>query len=112
MLWGDHDTLYGHHRRYRTPEVRARLEEAGFSVSTLTYFEPLFFAPLWVYRNLKKLFVRDGGIEKRDDFVALPRPVNALLTELIAAERFALRYVRFPFGVTILALAHKPGPTA
>jgi len=112
VLWGDHDTLYGHHRRYRTAEVRARLEEAGFQVSKLTYFEPLFFAPLWAYRNLKKLFVRDGGIEKRDDFVALPRPVNALLTELIAAERFAIRHVRFPFGVTILAIAQKPGPAA
>jgi SAM-dependent methyltransferase len=108
MLWGDHDTLYGHHRRYRTGEVRAKLEEAGFEVLQLTYFEPLFFVPLWLYRNLKKLFVRNGGIEKRDDFVGLPRPINTVLTHVVAAERFAIRYIRFPFGVTLLAVARKP----
>ena len=32
FLWGDHDTLYGHYRRYRTGEVRERLEEAGHTV--------------------------------------------------------------------------------
>jgi len=108
MLWGDHDTLYGHYRRYTTGEVRAKLEGAGFRISTLTYFEPLFFVPLWIYRNLKKVLVRDGGIEKRDDFVSLPGPINTALTHMIAAERFAIRHVRFPFGVTLLAIAEKP----
>jgi len=107
-LWGDHDTLYGHYRRYTTGEVREKLTEAGFEVGKLTYFEPLFFVPLWIYRNLKKLMVKEGGIEKRDDFVALPGPINALLTQVIAAERFALRVVSLPFGVTLLAVARRP----
>jgi SAM-dependent methyltransferase len=108
-LWGDHDTLYGHRRRYRTGEIRDKLEAAGFVVDRASYFEPLFFLPLWLYRNWKKVFRREGGIEAKDDFVALPRPVNALLTEVIAAERFALRHVSFPFGVTLLAIARKRG---
>jgi SAM-dependent methyltransferase len=107
VLWGDHDTLYGHFRRYRAAEVRALLETAGLRVLKLTYFEPLFFLPLWLYRNLKKLVVRRGGIAERDDFVRLPQVVNALLTRLIAAERFAIRYLTFPFGVTLLAVAEK-----
>lgn len=109
FLWGDHDTLYGHHRRYTTGELRERLEAAGFRMLKLSYFEPLFVAPLWLFRNLKKLFVREQGLVQQDDFVKVFPPLNALLTELIAAERVPLRHVSFPFGVTILAVAVKDG---
>jgi SAM-dependent methyltransferase len=108
-LWGDHDALYGHYRRYRTEQVRERLEAAGLRMLKLTYFEPLFFLPLWLYRNVKKLVLRKGGIQERDDFVKLPAAVNTVLTHLIAAERYPLRHVSFPFGVTLLAVAEKPG---
>jgi hypothetical protein len=37
--------------------------------------------------------------------------VNALLTRVIAAERYPLRHMSFPFGVTLLAVAEKPGPS-
>jgi SAM-dependent methyltransferase len=108
FLWGDHDTIYGHHRRYRTGEVRERLQAVGLTVERLTYFEPLFVAPLWQYRNLKKLFVRSDRIEQRDDFIKLFRPLNTLLSSVIAFERYPLRHFDFPVGVTILAVARKP----
>ncbi len=108
FLWGDHDTMYGHHRRYTTGQIRERFEAAGLRVHKLSYFEPLFLLPLLVYRNLKKIFTRGKALEQRDDFVKLPVFVNAALCRLIAAERFALRYLDFPFGVTLLAVASKP----
>jgi SAM-dependent methyltransferase len=108
FLWGDHDTMYGHHRRYTTGEMRQRFAAAGLRVHKLSYFEPLFLLPLWAYRNVKKLFGGGGRLEQRDDFVTLPGPLNTLLCHLIAAERFPLRYLNFPFGVTLLAVASKP----
>lgn len=108
FLWGDHDTLYGHHRRYTTGEIAQKLKDAGLEVVKLSYFEPLFVAPLWLFRNLKKVFVKGDAIEDRDDFVSMPGPLNALLERLIAAERFVIRYASFPFGVTLLAVARKP----
>lgn len=108
FLWGDHDTMYGHQRRYTTAEVRERFEAAGLRVHKLSYFEPAFLPPLFVYRNLKKRFSRGDGLEQRDDFVRLPGVVNAALRWLIAAERFPLRYLDFPFGVTLLAVATRP----
>ena len=106
-LWGDHDVLYGHHRRYTTLEVHDKLAEAGFEVLKLTYFEPLFFVPLFVYRKLKSVFKKEGGLVARDDFVSLPGWVNAVLTKVIAAERFPIRFMSFPFGVTLLAVARR-----
>lgn len=109
-LWGDHDELYGHYRRYRAGELREKLKSAGFEVLKISYFEPLFFAPLWLFRKLKRLRGRKGALAQQDDFVATPGAVNALLTEVIAAERFALRYLSFPFGVTLLGVARRPLP--
>src|SRR5688572_24297989 len=107
-LWGDHDELYGHFRRYRLPELRAKLQAAGFDVVKLSYFEPLFFAPLWLYRKWKRLRPKRGGLAQQDDFVATPGFLNAVLTEAIALERFAIRHVRLPFGVTLLGVARRP----
>jgi SAM-dependent methyltransferase len=107
FLWGDHDTIYGHHRRYTAREMRERLEGAGLRMHKLSYFEPLFVLPLMAYRKLKKLIGSGGGLEQRDDFRKLPAPINAALCQLIAAERFPLRYLNFPFGVTLLAVASK-----
>lgn len=107
-LWGDHDELYGHHRRYSGRELREKLAAARFEVLKLTYFEPLFFVPLWLYRKAKRLRPRKGGIAQKDDFVALPKRLNSLLTEVIAMERFAIRHFSFPFGVTLLAVARRP----
>ena len=53
-LWGDHDELYGHFRRYRAPEIAERLQRAGLEILQLTYFEPLYFLPLWLYRKWKR----------------------------------------------------------
>jgi SAM-dependent methyltransferase len=107
-LWGDHDELYGHYRRYRRGELREKLSQAGFEVLRLSYFEPLFFVPLWLYRKWKRLRGRRGDLAQQDDFVATPGVVNALLTELIALERFAIRHVSLPFGVTLLGVARRP----
>ncbi len=108
FLWGDHDTLYGHRRRYRAPELRERLLAAGFELRRVTYFEPAYVAPLWLFRRLKRLFGRGGDLARRDDFIAVPGPVNAVLAALLGAERWALRVCDLPFGVTLLALAVKP----
>ncbi len=106
-LWGDHDDLYGHLRRYRVGEVRRLLRSAGLSVVKVSYFEPLFFAPLWLFRNLKKLRRSGGSLSERDDFVRTPGWLNGVLTRLIAAERHWLRFASFPFGVTLVAVARK-----
>lgn len=108
FLWGDHDVLYGHHRRYRVGQVRELLSSAGLDVLRASYFEPLFLPPLWLFRKLKKLGGSRRSLSGRDDFISLPRPLNWLLTHVLASERFLLRHVDLPFGVTLLAVARKP----
>lgn len=108
FLWGDHDVLYGHYRRYRTSGLRRQLRGAGLEVLRVTYFEPLYLPPLWIYRKWKLFWKRGAGLAQRDDFVAIGPRLNRFLTALLAGERFVLRHVNLPFGVTIAALARKP----
>jgi SAM-dependent methyltransferase len=107
-LWGDHDELYGHYRRYRVPQLRRRLEGAGLVVERATYFEPLYLPPLFLYRKWKRLRPRRAGLAQRDDFVAIGPRLNRFLTGFLAAERHLLRLGDIPFGVTIVAMARKP----
>jgi SAM-dependent methyltransferase len=110
VLWGDHDDIYGHYRRYRVSQVGALMASCGFEVLKLSYFQPLYFVPLLLFRRWKKLVYRGGTdrpIEQRDDFVAIPPALNRVLTRLMVAEKYVLRHFSFPFGVTLVGIGRK-----
>jgi SAM-dependent methyltransferase len=112
VLWGDHDDIYGHYRRYRVSQVAALMAGCGFEVVKLSYFQPLYFLPLLAFRRWKKLTRRGGDrpIEQRDDFVAIPPWLNSFLTRLMVAEKYVLRHFTFPFGVTLVCVGRKLSP--
>ena len=84
-------------RRYTTAEVRAELEEAGFEVGKLTYFEPLFFvAPLDLPQPEEALRPGRRHREARRLRVAAAARQRAPDPSSIAAERFALRHDQLP----------------
>lgn len=104
-LWGDHDTLYFHKRRYRRREVQDKLDRVGFEVLKLTYAETLFAAPLWLMRRMKQYL---PGSKHKDDFVQIPRWLNTLLTRIITSEAGLLRWCDLPFGVNLIGIAQRP----
>lgn len=109
LLWGDHDDLYLHKRRYRIREIRAVMERAGFRITKLSCIEPLFFIPLLIYRKAKRLLPRQT---KSDDFVSVPRWLNCALGWLIGVEKYWLRWFNFPLGVSSICVAQKPAVNA
>ncbi len=103
FLWTRHDEEHGHFRRYTRPELRARLEAAGFHIERLTFYNCLLFPAVLAVRALKKLSGRDG-----DDMEIPPRPLNTLFQWIFALERFWLPVAGFPVGVSLLSIARKP----
>jgi len=103
-LWGSHDTMYGHKRRYTVREVRRKVTDAGLRVVKCSYFEPAYFVPLFVFRRVKRLLF---GLHRADDFVALPRWLNRALGRLLSLEARFLKRMDFPFGVTLVCIAQK-----
>ncbi|MCM8811733.1 MAG: class I SAM-dependent methyltransferase [Candidatus Omnitrophica bacterium] len=103
-LWGDHDDLYFHKRRYTTGQMRRRLREAGFRVKRLTYCHALFTLPLWLTRRVKR-WTANGT--KRDDFVRLSPRMNRFLTGVVLSESILLKQWDMPCGTSIIGIACK-----
>ncbi len=104
FLWGPHDEAHHHQRRYRAKALRSLLQEAGFRVNKLTYYNTWLFPPAALVRLLRKFLpAGDAGVE-----LTLPPPwLNRLLGGLFASERHVLKHARFPFGISLLAIAQK-----
>lgn len=109
FLFDEMDVLAHHRRRYRLPDLRRKLEQAGFRVARITHFMSPLVAPLLLLRSLGRLFAsrRSAGSRRALELRPLPG-LNELLTLLLSAERLLLRFVSLPFGSSILAVAVRP----
>lgn len=105
-LWGPHDDLNHHRRRYRRPELVALLEGAGLRVLWSSYFNTLLFAPIAALRLVRRRR-RDTPVGGASDFDVDVGRLNGLLARLFSAERHLLRRVSLPFGVSIVAVARR-----
>lgn len=101
-LFGKHDELFGHHRRYTRKQLQKRVCTTGFFIKKITYIQPLFFFPLWIKRRFLPVKNNLFG-----DFSPPSPAVNRILHALLSAERFPLRYISFPIGATLILLAYK-----
>jgi SAM-dependent methyltransferase len=110
FLFDEADLLAHHRRRYRRPQLRARLEEAGFEVVHLRHFMallvPLLLAARFLWRVLPG---RLGGQRARRDVELRVIPgLNVLLRGLLAAEAGLGRLLPIPFGTSLVAVARRP----
>lgn len=101
FLWGLQDDVSNHRRRYRLPELRRVLEEAGFEVERTTYANITFFFPILFIRQL----MRVTGIKAESENNINVSAFNGVLGRLFAAESRVLRYMNLPFGVSGLCVA-------
>ncbi|HET7338283.1 MAG TPA: class I SAM-dependent methyltransferase [Candidatus Dormibacteraeota bacterium] len=107
FLWGRQDDINLHKRRYVAPEIRERLTSAGFEVLRVSYINAILFPAIAAVRLVRHLLPKPRTLESDFAFPA-PRPLNFLLAEVFGAERFVVKQVDIPFGVSIMALARKP----
>jgi ubiquinone/menaquinone biosynthesis C-methylase UbiE len=114
-LWSPHDDAYHHRRRYRRPQFRARLREAGFHVERVSYSTMRLFPAVFALRRWRRMTggddVTDSGLRSpTSDFaVRFPAPVEALAGAITSAEVALQRRVNLPFGVSLCAVLRKAG---
>lgn len=97
ILYGVHDKLIGHFRRYSRKELRQKCEEAGFHVLKIFYFD-LIGAPLWFLQTK-----------------VLRRPIHRLNTStikffdnyLVPLTLAIERRIKLPFGKSLVAICKK-----
>src|SRR5262245_16044731 len=96
FLWGLQDDVSHHRRRYRLPELRRVLGQAGFEVERETYANITFFLPILTMRKLMRLTGIKAETENNINVPAL----NGVLGTILGAESGILKYVNIPFGVS------------
>ena len=107
FLWSEHDEALHHRRRYAASELRNKLTNAGFRVERVTYYITFLFFPILFMRFIQS--VSKKSIQAKTSHVILPGWLNSLLIGILSFERVLLRWMNFPFGVSIVCLARKPG---
>jgi SAM-dependent methyltransferase len=104
FLFDEMDVLAYHRRRYRAPELREKLESAGFRVRALTHFMAPLVPLLVAVRALGRLLPQPA--ERRRSLELSVHPLlNPLLLALLRAERPISRRIPLPFGTSLLAVA-------
>ncbi len=103
FLWGLQDDVSNHRRRYRMPELRRVLEQAGFEIERTTYANITFFMPILAMRKLMRLTGIKAASENNINVSAL----NGVLARMLGAESWLLKYANIPFGVSGLCVARK-----
>jgi len=103
FLWSGEDYVSEHVRRYTRKSLLQRLNLAGFRAVWCSYFNTLLFPVIASVRITKRLLFPRQMYES--DVVPLPAWQNELLSRLFASERHLLRWIRFPVGASVLAVA-------
>jgi SAM-dependent methyltransferase len=103
FLWGVQDDISNHRRRYTLKSLKRVVREAGFEVERATYVNITFFAPIL----LGRLFMRAAGVRPESENNITIGFLNGALGKLLGAERGPLRYLNFPFGVSIICVARR-----
>jgi SAM-dependent methyltransferase len=102
-LWGVQDDISNHRIRYTKRQIVERLRTAGYQVERATYANWTFFAPILGGRVLMRL----TGLKPASENNITISGLNGVFGRLFASERFWLRHLDFPFGVSIVVVARK-----
>jgi SAM-dependent methyltransferase len=110
FLWGEHDAINHHYRRYGLRELRSLFE--GCDVVRCCGFNSILFAPIAAHRLSRRLVdvvLPRSGRKPRSDFSRSRfRMLDPLLERLFRAERAWLdRGIGPPWGVSAMLIARR-----
>jgi SAM-dependent methyltransferase len=100
-LWGPHDTVHNHFRRYTAATLRAHVSAAGLRVEWLTYMNALLL-PLTIAQRVKERL-----LGYRVEALMSSPAVNRLLYNTWMLERAWIPQRRLPIGLSLLAVARR-----
>lgn len=105
FLWGKQDEVSQHFRRYTMGGMIELFRTDGnFEIVRRSYFNTFLFPLVCLVRIGSRIFNRAG---RGSDFDLNNGPVNAICFFIFDLERRLLKYVNFPFGVSILLVLKK-----
>ncbi|NEQ67212.1 MAG: class I SAM-dependent methyltransferase [Symploca sp. SIO2D2] len=99
-LWSYHDEQHQHFRRYTKKTLRQTLEENGWEVQKISYYNFFLFPLAYVARKLNP----KGSSEKADLKVPMGL-VNFIFTKILHLESFLIKFMSLPIGLSLVCIA-------
>ena len=107
LIYGPHDRLLEHFRRYKLKGLEDLLRSRGFRIVWATHFVTLLFPVIALLRLIEKWREKLGKPQKEVNIGTMPGWVNPILRAILAFEAGIADRVRLPFGLWAIALAEK-----
>jgi len=107
FLWGEHDVVFKHYRRYTKKQLHKVVEKNGFKIERITYFNMLLLLPAIIFRCGKKILSSaKKGITHDFAFTNFPifRP---FFYNIFKIEENLLNFFDLPCGASIICVAKK-----
>jgi SAM-dependent methyltransferase len=105
FLRGRHDVVVHTRQRYTKKLLRQKLENAGFTITRLTYANCLLFVPAALKRFAENVLTPKA--KPRSDIYPPSPWLNSLLAGILSLEAGVIQGVPLPFGLSVIGLARK-----
>lgn len=112
FLFGRHDELLHHYRRYSRGQLEALLTRHGYEIVHSSYFMFLLFPVAVLSRCIEELKRRLGHEQKDVNIGRVPGPANWLFTKALQLEAWLGRLVPLPIGLWLFTLARRRSTNA
>jgi SAM-dependent methyltransferase len=110
FLWGEHDEINHHERRYTRKMLVDVVADTGIKIERRSYFNFFLFFPIFFVRMLLKLRPKKAAGEHKSDFETFKAEgiINKILYRLFKLEDGILNMKwNFPVGVSVFVIGVK-----
>ena len=107
FLYGPHDVLLHHYRRYSKRGLEMLLAENGYDILMSGYYLFFLFPVLLASRLAEKVALLFGRKQKKVQLGRVPHWVNSLLAAALKTEALFSRVLSFPIGGWVITLAKR-----
>lgn len=105
FLYSNHDKILHHYRRYNRSSLQFTLEESGYTLKRISYFMsflfPFVLASRLKAKILESVLDKASGVDVGDYPSLISKPMQLSLM----SEAFLSRWIKFPFGLWLFAVA-------
>lgn len=104
-LYGEHDRLLHHYRRYNRKMLTGALKSAGYEVLQMSYHLAFLF-PLAIATRMKDQVLAFCGLKRTKVSLGnVPEPISTAFAAILSAESIFVGRINLPFGLWLFALA-------
>lgn len=105
FLWSQHDEVNRHVHRYTIRELQGKAKGVGLQVRYSSYLNFFLFPSAVFVRLIQHVLPRRGGPHM--DMFPVSEPFATVLTGLLALEGRLMRWLKFPFGVSLVMVLER-----